>query len=166
MSVEQIIGLSLALLLMLCGSAASILPGIPGTPIVLATAVGHRLYFGAAGPNNWVLALLVGLTLLSVLLDYFASVFGARKLGASWRGMLGAVLGGLIGFFFSLPGIILGPFFGAMLLELAGRKELKDAARAGLGAMLGLLAGAVGKLAICIVMMGLFAANVIYRSVA
>ena len=86
MSVEQIIGLALALLVMLCGSAASVLPGIPGTPVVLLVAIGHRLYFGTAGANNWVLAILILLTLLSVLFDYLASMFGAKKIPLTWGG--------------------------------------------------------------------------------
>jgi hypothetical protein len=164
MTAEQIIGLSLALLVMLGGLVGSILPGIPGTPLVLAAAIGHRLYFGAASANNWVLGSLVALTLLSFAFDYLASMLGAQKLGATWRGILGAVVGGLIGIFFSFPGIIIGPFAGALLFEMAGGRKLKPAAQAGLGAMLGLLAGAVGKLAICVAMIGLFAASVIWRS--
>jgi uncharacterized protein YqgC (DUF456 family) len=164
MTAEQILGLSLALLLMFLGAAASLIPGLPGTPVVLVAAIGHRLYFGPAGANNWVLGGLLALTLLSVVFDYVASMYGAKKLGATWRGLLGAVLGGVVGLFFSLPGVILGPFVGAMLFELAGGYKLKPAARAGLGAMLGLLAGALGKVAICLAMIGLFAINVIYRS--
>ena len=164
LSAEQIIGLVMALLVMFCASAAGIIPGFPGTPIVLVVAIAHRLYFGPAGVNNWVLGGLVLLTLLSIVFDYLASMFGARKLGATWLGVLGAVVGGLVGIFFSLPGILLGPFLGALLFEFAAGRQLKPAAKAGLGATLGLLAGALGKLAICIAMMALFAVNVVYRS--
>jgi uncharacterized protein len=164
MSAEQIIGLILALLVMLCGSFGSLLPGIPGTPLVLLAAVAHRLYFGAAGPNNWVLAALLGFTLVSVAFDYVASVLGARKLGATWRGMLGAILGGMVGLWFGLPGIFLGPFVGAVVFEFAGSRQLKRAGRAGVGATLGMIAGALGKLAICLAMTGLFTVNVVYRS--
>jgi uncharacterized protein len=164
MTAEQIIGLSLALLVMLCGLVGSVIPGLPGTPLVLVAAIAHRLYFGAASANNWVLAGLVLLTLLSFLFDYLASLFGAKKLGATWKGILGAIIGGLIGLFFGIPGIVLGPFLGALVLEMAGGRKLKPAARAGVGALLGLLAGAVGKLAVCIAMIGLFTVNVIWRS--
>ena len=162
---EQIIGFTLVLLVMLAGLIGSVVPGLPGTPIVLAAAIAHRLYFGPAGASIWVLVCLGGFTLLSIAFDYLAGMFGAKKLGATWRGVLGAVVGGLVGIFFNLPGIILGPFLGAVLFELAGGRPIKPAARAGLGAMLGLLAGAVGKLAICLAMIGLFAGNVIYHSV-
>jgi hypothetical protein len=73
-------------------------------------------------------------------------------------------VGGLIGLFFNLPGILLGPFLGATAFELVGGRNFKESSRAGLGATIGLLAGVLGKLACCMAMMGLFAANVIYRS--
>jgi uncharacterized protein YqgC (DUF456 family) len=161
---EQIIGLIVALVLMLAGSVASIIPGIPGTPIVLLTAILHRVIFGSASINNWVLAGLVLLTLISLVLDYIASMAGAKKLGARWWGIVGATVGGLVGMFFGLPGIILGPFLGAVLFELIGGYKIKPAAKAGAGALLGLFAGAVGKLGICVVMIVLFAGDVILRS--
>jgi uncharacterized protein YqgC (DUF456 family) len=162
---EQIIGLIVALLVMFCGAIGSVVPILPGTPIIFIAAVLHRLYFGAAGANNWVLLGLLLLTVISFLFDYLSGTYGAKKLGATWRGMLGAIIGGLVGLFFSLPGIILGPFIGAMLFELLGGSKFKHAARAGLGAFLGLIAGAIGKFAICVVMIGLFTLNVVFRSV-
>ena len=49
MTLEQIIGLILTLLMMCVGLAGSILPGLPSTPVVLIAAIGHRLYFGVHG---------------------------------------------------------------------------------------------------------------------
>jgi uncharacterized protein YqgC (DUF456 family) len=161
---EQIIGLTLALLVMSVGVAGSVLPGIPSTPLVVLAAIGHRLYFGAASLSNWALAILVALMLVSLIMDYVASMVGAKKLGATWRGVLGAVVGGVIGIFFTLPGIILGPFIGALAFEMIGGREWKEATRAGLGAVIGLFVGALGKLACCVAMMGLFAVSVIVRS--
>jgi uncharacterized protein YqgC (DUF456 family) len=164
MTAEQIIGLSLALLVMLLGLIGSIVPGLPGTPLVFLAAVGHRLYFGTASANNLVLGVLAGLMVISLIFDFAATALGAKKFGATWRGAVGAMVGGLVGLFFTLPGIILGPFLGAMLFEMLGDKEFKAAARAGLGAMLGLLLGVIGKFSIAVVMIILFAVNVIMRS--
>ncbi|HEU5397437.1 MAG TPA: DUF456 family protein [Verrucomicrobiae bacterium] len=164
MSTAEIIGLSVALLVMLAGLVFSVLPAIPGIPLILVAAVAHRLWFGASGASNFVLILLGALTLLAIAFDFLAGMFGANKFGATWRGAVGAIVGGIVGLFFNLPGIILGPFVGATLFELVGDREMKEALRAGLGATLGLLAGIVGKFAIGVIMILLFATNVILRS--
>jgi uncharacterized protein len=163
-SIEQIVGLCLALLVMGVGILGSLLPAVPSTPLVLAGAVAHRLYFAEASVGNFVLVLLLGITLFSLGIDYLATMLGARKLGATWRGILGAVVGAGVGLFFSLPGIILGPFIGAFLFEMVGGRKFDEAARAGVGALLGLLAGALGKMACGLAMMGVFTGDVIYRS--
>src|ERR1051325_3278160 len=113
MTAERIIGLTLALLVMLTGFVGCILPGLPGTPLILVAAIVHRLYFGEHSVNWVVLLILITLTLMSVALDYLASVYGAKRFGATWRGAFGALVGGIVGLFFNLPGIILGPFIGA-----------------------------------------------------
>ena len=164
MSWEQIIGISLTLLIMLVGLIGSVVPVLPGTPVVLIAAIGHRLYFGEASISNFFIVVLVLLTGVSLVLDFIASTLGAKKFGATWRGMWGAVIGGIVGLFFSLPGIILGPFLGAMILEMTGGKEFKIAAKAGAGAVVGLLLGVVGKFSICVMMIALFATNTIYRT--
>lgn len=164
MSTEQIVGLIVALVLMCVGVAGSILPGLPSTPVVLIAAIAHKIYFGPTGAAWWVIIVLTVFTVFSLVVDYLASIYGAKRLGATWRGAVGAIVGGLIGLFFSIPGILLGPFLGAFAFELAGRRPIKEASLAGVGATLGLLAGALGKLACCAGMMVLFAWNVILRS--
>ena len=158
------IGLGLALLVMLLGLIGSILPGLPGTPLVFLAAVGHRLYFAQTSVSNLVLGVLAGLLVVSLLLDFAATALGAKKFGATWRGAVGAVVGGLCGLLLVFPGIILGPFIGALVFELLGGKEFRAAASAGAGATLGLLLGIIGKVALTVVMAGLFTANVILRS--
>jgi len=103
MTTEQVIGMILALVVMSLGVAGSILSGLPSTPLVLIAAVGHKLYFGPTGVGWMVMTLLVLFTAVSLLMDYLATLVGARQLGATWRGTTGAVVGCLIGMFFSLP---------------------------------------------------------------
>ncbi len=164
MTVAQVIGLMVALFIMFLGLLGSILPGLPSTPLVWVAALAHKLYFGEASADWWLLAVLGGITLLSLVADYLASVYGAKRLGATWRGATGAVVGGLIGMFFHLPGILLGPFIGAMTFEMVAGRNLKESSKAGFGATLGLLAGALGKIACCVAMMGAFTFDVLYRS--
>jgi hypothetical protein len=166
MTIVQVIGLLLALVLMAAGIIGSVIPGIPGTSLIFVTALGHRLYFGPQGVSWWILALLGGFALLSMVVDYLASVIGAAKGGATRKGMIGVIVGGLIGLFFSLPGIVLGPFIGALTFEWIGGRPFKEAALAGVGATLGLLAGSIGKLLIAFLMILIFMVSVIWRSLA
>ncbi len=164
MTTEQIIGLIVALLVMAVGLAGAILPGVPSTPLVLIAAIGHKIYFGPTGVGWITLTLLAGLTALSLAMDYLAAVYGAKKLCATWKGVMGAIVGGLIGLFFHLPGLLLGPFVGAFVFEKIGGRTWKDSGLAGVGATIGLLAGTLGKFACCVAMMGLFTVNAMYRS--
>jgi uncharacterized protein YqgC (DUF456 family) len=166
MTTEQVIGLTLSLLVMGSALLGSILHVLPGAALIFLAALGHRLYFGPTGVSTWVLVVLAGVALLAMLMDILASVIGARRLGATRRGMCGAVAGGLVGLLFSLPGLVLGPFLGAFLLESWGGRPVKQAAKAGLGAGLGLLVGTLANFACCSVMIALFAASVLVNSLA
>ncbi|MBM3821488.1 MAG: DUF456 domain-containing protein [Verrucomicrobia bacterium] len=164
MSWDQWLGLALTLGIMGVGLLGCVLPALPGTPLVFAAALAHRLWFGSASATTWVLVILGVLMAASIALDLGAGFLGAKKLGATWKGALGAGVGGLIGLFFSVPGILLGPFIGAVVFEMFAGREWKEASRAGLGAALGLLAGAVGKFACSVAMITLFAGNVVWRA--
>jgi len=163
-NVEQIIGLVVAVLVMCLGTIGAVLPAIPGTFLIPLAVVCHRLYFGVHGAHWWIIGLIVVLTALTFVFDYLATVWGTKRLGATWRGAAGAVLGGIVGIFFNLPGILLGPFVGAVLLELTTGRGWRASSKAGLGATLGLFVGALGKLALCVGMIGLFIFDVVWRS--
>lgn len=164
MTSEQLIGLALALFVMSVGCLGSILPAVPSTPLVLIAAIGHKLYFPDASLGWAAMTMLVLITALALIMDYLASIYGAKRFGATRRGMVGAVVGGLVGLFFNLPGILLGPFIGATLFEMIGGREFKPSAQAGLGATLGLFAGAVGKVICCLAMMLLFTLSVLWHT--
>ena len=154
--IELWTGYGIVLLIMFIGVMGNLIPGIPGTPLILAGAVGHQLYFVV--PGWWWVAALAALGLLALGLDYLATLLGAKKLGATWRGMVGAVLGVVVGVFVFPPiGLIVGPFVGAMGFEWAFGREARESAKAGVGAVLGLALGVVGKLICSVVMFALFA---------
>jgi len=148
--------LALAVLMVLAGLAGSVLPAIPGAPLLfggllLAAWAEGFAYVG----TPWLVALGV-MAALTYGVDLLAGMFGAKRFGASKRAVVGAGLGAIAGIFFGLPGILLGPFVGAVLGELSAQRSLGDAGRAGLGATLGLALGAAAKLALGFSMIGLF----------
>jgi len=147
---------SLAVLLVAAGLAGLVLPALPGPPLVFAglLVAAWAEDFQHVGPG-W-LAVLTGLALLAMLVDFVAGLFGARRYGASPRALLGAALGALVGIFFGLAGVLLGPFVGAVLGELSARRGLSAAARSGWGTTVGLVLGTAAKLALGFTMIGLF----------
>jgi uncharacterized protein YqgC (DUF456 family) len=146
----------LAALLVIVGIAGSILPALPGLPVVfcgllLAAWVGD---FESVG---WVTLTLLGvLTLLAMAVDMVASLLGTRRVGASGLAVLGAALGTVVGLFFGLPGLLLGPFAGALTGELLAGRGMQQAARAGVGAWIGFVVGTLAKLGLAFTMLGVY----------
>jgi hypothetical protein len=147
----------LAIGLVLVGVAGTVLPGLPGAILVLVGLVLAAWIDGFARVGFGTLAALAALTAASYALDVAATLVGARRLGTSWWGVLGALLGMLGGLFFGLVGLLVGPFVGAFAAELIARRDVRQAGRAGLGAWLGLLLGTAGRLALVLAMIGVFA---------
>lgn len=163
MTWEFAAGLVIAFLLMMVGLVGSILPGLPGTPMVFGVAMLHRLYYGDRGSSAYALILLGIIMLVSIAIDFLAGVVGAKKLGATWRGMVGAGVGAFLGIFAGPAGVLIGPFLGAFAGEMMGGRLAAEAGRAGLGATLGLLGGVLGKVICCLMMIGVFFVDLIWR---
>ena len=144
-------------MLILAGIAGTVIPVLPGVPLVfagmlLAAWADHFQHIGA-----FTLTILGVLCVFALLIDFAAGLLGAKRVGASTRALWGASLGTLIGLFFGLPGLLLGPFLGAALGELSAGRELAHATRVGVGTWLGLLFGTLAKIALCFTMLGIFA---------
>ena len=108
--------------------------------------------------TGWPTFVAVGLLAAASLgVDLVASALGARRFGASPRALVGAAVGAIVGLFFGLPGLVIGPFAGAVLGEWTARRDLAQAGRAGLGTFLGLLLGAAAKAALALAMVAVFA---------
>ncbi|HEY2568306.1 MAG TPA: DUF456 family protein [Candidatus Udaeobacter sp.] len=139
------------------GLIGTVLPVFPGTVIILAGALIHRMMLGAEKSVSWrIIVILVLLTATSYALDFLSGYFGARYFGATRWGMFGALLGALIGIFFGIPGLFVGPVIGAVAGEFLAGKRMIDAGRAGWGSLLGNLGAILGKLLIALVMIAIF----------
>jgi uncharacterized protein YqgC (DUF456 family) len=153
----QILLYVLAALLIVIGIVGTIVPALPGVPVVylgmfLAAWAGDFTQIG------WVTLTVLGvLTALSLLVDLLASLLGAKRVGASGWALFGAAMGTLVGMFFGIPGLILGPFVGAVLGELIAGSTLRRSTVVGVGAWLGFVFGTLAKIALCFTMLGVFA---------
>ena len=139
------------------GLIGTVLPVFPGTTIILAGAVIHRMMLGPEKSVGWrSIVLLVLLTVATYALDFLSAYFGAKYFGATKWGMFGAILGALIGVFFGILGLLVWPVIGAIVGEFIAGKRMIDAGRAGWGSLLGNLGGMVGKLIIALAMITIF----------
>jgi uncharacterized protein YqgC (DUF456 family) len=143
-------------LLVIAGLIGLVAPGLPGAPLIfagllLAAWAENFQYVGLAT------MIVIGiLALLTFAVDFWATMFGAKKFGASKRAVVGAILGLVIGIFLGFPGVIFGPFIGAVIGELSARRSLEQATRAGVGATIGFVLGAALKLALAFAMIGVY----------
>ena len=151
----------LTIVLFAVGLIGTVLPVLPGTTIILAAAIIHRLVLGAEKSIGWkTIVALVLLTLLSYVFDFLGSYFGAKYFGATKWGAVGAILGALVGLFLGLIGLFVGPVIGAVLGEVIAGKRMIDAGRAGWGSLLGNIGAMLAKLIIALAMITIFLINV------
>ena len=168
----------LAALVVIAGLAGTVVPALPGVPLVFAGLFLGAWIDGNLGHSVWLFALVITLylmnltrlmavlTLLAGVIDFVAGAAGARYLGAGSRAFWGATAGAIVGIFFGIPGMLLGPFIGAMLGELSGGNDLVRSGRAGIGAWLGVVVATAIKLAIAFLMIGLFLFRVGFEQIS
>jgi uncharacterized protein len=147
---------ALAVVLVIVGLAGIVLPAIPGTILIFA---GLWLAAWADGFTRVGAGTIVVLGIVAVA-TYFVDVammaLGMNRLGTSRRALAGAAIGMTGGLFFGLPGLIIGPFAGAVLGELTAHGDLRRAGRAGVAAWIGFAIGTVVKVGLAFLMIGLF----------
>lgn len=152
----QILLYVLAGILILVGLAGTIVPVLPGVPVVFAGMLLTAWVGDFQDISVWTVVILGILAGLAVLLDFVATLLGAKRVGASPMAMVGTAIGTVVGIFFGLPGLLLGPFIGALAGELASSKSMTRSTHVGLATWVGLLFGTLAKLALSFTMLGIF----------
>ncbi|WP_418792486.1 DUF456 domain-containing protein [Phosphitispora sp. TUW77] len=136
----------LAMLVMVIGTIGAFLPMLPGTPLIFISALAYGYYEGFNTITPLILGILFGLMVLTLVIDYFAGVLGVQRYGASKYGVWGSFIGGILGVvFFSIPGLLLGPFAGAVTGELLNGRQAEDAIKVGFGSFIGIAGGSLFK---------------------
>lgn len=151
----------LLIAVMLVGIVGAVVPGIPGTILILAAIVIWGAVNGFAGLGIPLIVAIVALV-GNMGIDFLAAYLGAKQAGASRWGQIGAVVGLLLGVLGLLPalpiggpllGLLLGPLLGAIIGEYLYRRDFKLAVRAGIGIIVGSVIGSLiqGLLAVVVV---------------
>jgi uncharacterized protein len=153
----EILWIVIGAICVILGILGCILPVIPGPPIAWLSLLLLQIAEKDPRPFSTQTLVIWGVvTLLVTILDYVVPAWGTKKFGGSKYGTWGSTLGLLIGLFFGPPGIIIGPFAGAVIGELIGGKSTKVALKAGFGSFIGFLAGVLLKLVVAVWMGTLF----------
>jgi uncharacterized protein YqgC (DUF456 family) len=146
----------LAIALIVVGVVGTFLPVLPGALLVFGGML-LAAWIDDFQRVGWITLVILGfLTVLVFVIDIVAGLLGAKRVGASKLALVGAAIGTIVGMFFGLVGILIGPFVGAVAGEVIARGQLAPAARVGFGTWIGLVAGALAKLALVLAMVGVF----------
>jgi len=143
------VGLVIASILFVLGLAGTLLPVLPGAPLIWLGMFIYGFWVDFQG-LSWQFFLGQGLLVVVILAaDYVASALGAKKYGGSPAAIWGSVAGGIIGIMaFGPLGLIIGVFLGALVPELATGKSLAGALATGWGTIIGLVTGTIIKLGV------------------
>ncbi|HEY9467534.1 MAG TPA: DUF456 domain-containing protein [Vicinamibacterales bacterium] len=142
--------------LVIVGLVGTVLPALPGAMLIVAGLVVAAWADGFAKVGVVTLVIIGVIGAASYLVDFAAAALGAKRFGASPRAMVGAGLGTLLGLFMGLPGIIIGPFLGAVIGELTVHRDMAKVGKAGFAAWIGFLVGMAVKVGIAFLMIGIF----------
>lgn len=154
---QQTLLYMLAALLALVGLAGTIMPALPGLPLVFAGMLLAAWTGGFEQVGVWVVVVLGLMTLVSFAVDFWATAHGARRVGASRKAVIGAVIGTFAGLFFFPVGLLVGPFAGALVGEMLHGREWRQATKVGFGTWFGVVLAVVLKLGLAFAMIGIFA---------
>jgi uncharacterized protein YqgC (DUF456 family) len=153
---------AIAVVLVIVGLIGVVMPALPGHTMILAGLIIGAWADGFTRVGVWTLGVLGLIALASYGVDFIAVALGAKHLGASPRAMTGAALGTLAGLFFGLPGVIVGPFVGAVIGELTTHRDFGKAGKAGVAAWIGFAIGTAVKVALAFLMIGIFLVALVF----
>ncbi len=145
-----------ALLLIILGILGSFLPILPGPLTSWAGLLVLHFTEGVEMSQTFLIVTLIFAIFIYVL-DYIIPAIGTKRFGGSKAGMVGTTIGLIIGIFSPIPfGIIIGPFFGALIGEMIHRNDIDKALKAAFGSFLGFIASTFMKFIVAIVYLGFF----------
>jgi uncharacterized protein YqgC (DUF456 family) len=156
------IAFALALVVMIVGIVGTFLPALPGLPVIWAAMLVYGFVdrFDQVGWGFLITTLLVVVGMQFA--EHYAKAWGARRFGAGKAGAWGAFVGSIAGLFFMPIGLVLGPFLGALLFELIAGREAKDAVKAGIGGVVGVLGSVLMNVLVGLGLTIAFVLNVIF----
>ena len=117
-----------AITLIVVGIAGTLLPALPGAPLVLGGLLLAAWIDDFREVGYVTLTVLGALTLVTVVVDIAAAMMGAQRVGATRAGVIGSALGTIVGMFLGFAGLVIGPFVGALIGDQTGSEVVEGGA--------------------------------------
>ena len=150
-----------AVLLILVGAAGTVLPALPGVPLIFGGVLLAAWIDDFQRISVVTVVVLAVLAVIGIVIDYVAAAISAKRAGASKQGIIGAAIGTVAGVFTGLWGLLFMPLVGAAVGEFLAHKDAFRAGKVGAATWFGLLIGTAIKLAIAFTMVGVFIAALV-----
>lgn len=159
---QQLVLTIVTILFFTAGLMGVALPFLPGVPLIWLGTIIYAIFTDFEEITYLILGAFTTLMLFTLVVDYLANLYGAKKFGAGKLGIIFAILGMMIGLLVAgLIGLIIGPIVGATIGELLSGKSHRQAFKAGLGTIAGFLGGVLVKFVIGLMIIGIFIWRVI-----
>lgn len=122
----------------LTGIVGCIAPVLPGPPLTWAGLLLLKLtsIYGDKMSWTWIIIWAV-VSIVTLVLDYLIPIWGTKKMGGSKEGVWGATIGMFIGLLFLPWGIVVAPFFGALIGESIIGNNRSKSLKAAFGSFMG-----------------------------
>lgn len=151
-----VILINLLFSVIMLGGVAMTIVGLPGNFIIVLTGLIYGYYDHFEHVDYTVLAVVIGVFIISEMIEFGAGLIGAKQGKASKRSMLAAVIGTVVGgiwgtailpLFGSILGALLGAFVITTLAEYTKVKDAEQAKRVAISILKGQIVGMIFKTA-------------------
>ena len=143
------------------GGVIMTMVGLPGNILIVLVGVAYGYSDSFVHVNIVVLGIIIGIFIVSELIDFWSGLIGAKKQKASKRAVvaafIGTVLGGIWGTVIlpligSIVGALVGAFVITALAEYTKTKNKEQAKRVAIGVLKGQIIGMIFKVAAAVSM--------------
>jgi len=148
----------IAILLILVGIAGTVLPALPGAPLIFGGVLLAAWISDFQRISVFTVVVMAILAVIGIVIDYVAVAVSTKRAGASKQGIIGAAIGTLAGVFVGLWGLLFMPLAGAAIGEFIAHRDMLSAGKVGAATWLGLIVATAVKLAVAFTMVGVFIA--------
>ena len=144
-------------LLLIPGLAMTLVPMLPAFWYLFGVSVVFGIIDGFMHLSASNLAMLGGLFLIAMAVDWSAGLLGAKLGGAAWKSLLLGLVGSIVGLALFPPfGIFPGLFMGVCLGELLRKRNAAEVIKAATGALFGSITGVAINVLLALIFIALF----------